>query len=106
MLSELEVTPFTTDFRANQNLCTFLLVGNQDEILSNYGIRLSRGMAWYNAIRLLDTDRRRPVEASIARAPEALARALVDPPVAGWLFRWIRCCSTVFRRWPTEEPAA
>ena len=77
-----------------------VLVGNQDEILSNYGIRLSRGMAWYNAKRLLDTDAREAVEASIARAPEALAKALMEPAIAGWLFRLIRWFSALFRRWP------
>ncbi|MGH9199510.1 MAG: DUF5995 family protein, partial [Acidimicrobiia bacterium] len=32
------------------------MIEGYDEILSNYGIRMSRGLAWYNAERLLDPD--------------------------------------------------
>ncbi len=77
------------------------LVGNQDEILTSYGIRLSRGMAWYNAKRLLGSEARSEVEASIARAPEGLARLLFEPSFVGRVFRCLRWLSSFFRRWPS-----
>jgi hypothetical protein len=73
-----------------------------DQILSNYGFRLSRGMAWYNACRLLDVASRAEVDASITRSTIILIDNVRNPP---WrpvrlLFRGARLLVGVFRVWP------
>lgn len=77
------------------------LAGRHDELLTNYGIRLWRGMAWYNAERLLAS----PVNAerSIAASPGAMAKELLHPPVGfDVVLRILRWISTWFRRWPAR----
>jgi uncharacterized protein DUF5995 len=72
----------------------------EDEILSNYGIRVSRGMAWYNALRLLDPALAAAAEKSIGKSPEAIAKQILDPPFFGAVVRFLRWVSSFFRRWP------
>jgi hypothetical protein len=80
------------------------LGGRYDEILTNYGIRMSRGLAWYNAIRLAD-------ERSAAQAKEAIERSaiitidnIVRPPI--WslrlLLRLLRFVVSFLRTWPKQ----
>jgi hypothetical protein len=73
-----------------------------DQILSNYGFRLSRGMAWYNACRLLNVASRADVDASITRSTITLIDNVRNPP---WrplrlLFRGARLLVGFFRVWP------
>ena len=73
-----------------------------DQILSNYGFRLSRGMAWYNAGRLLNVASRAEVDASITRSTIILIENVRNPP---WrpvrlFFRGVRLLVGVFRVWP------
>ena len=79
-----------------------LLAGRQDEVLTNFGIRMGRGMAWYNAQRLRDERSRDAALESIARSPRMLARELLSPPFAPvWIaVRALRWLSSWFRRWP------
>jgi hypothetical protein len=67
--------------------------------LTNYGIRLSRGMAWYNAERLLDPKLVQAAASSLARSP-AIAEEILDPPFFGAFVRVFRWLSTLLRRWP------
>lgn len=75
-----------------------------DQILTNYGFRLSRGMAWYNAVRLLDplssAEARRSVERSALKLIENVRR----PPIFSIrvFFRFLRFVTAVFRTWPKE----
>jgi uncharacterized protein DUF5995 len=73
-----------------------------DQILSNYGFRLSRGMAWYNANRLLDPMSSAEAKASIIRSVIILIDNVRNPtfwPVR-LLFRFGRFFVGLFRRWP------
>jgi hypothetical protein len=76
-----------------------------DEIATDYGLRVSRGLAWYNAIRLLDERSREDALAAIKRGPLVLIEEVRRPPV--WSLRFVlrgmRWVSSFFRRWP--EPA-
>lgn len=78
------------------------LGGDFDQIITDYGIRVSRGMAWYNADRLLD-----PLSEDIARRSIVKSTIVFVDNVRRpkfwplrWLFRVGRFVSSFFRRWP------
>ena len=76
-----------------------------DEILTDYGIRLSRGMAWYNALRLADPSSVEAAAASLERSTTIFVGQVMRPPIwsarAG--LRALRWLAAHFRRWP--EPS-
>jgi hypothetical protein len=76
-----------------------------DEILTDYGIRLSRGMAWYNAERLADARSADSARDSLERSVEVFVDRVINPPV--WSLRTglraLRWVASHFRRWPKEE---
>jgi hypothetical protein len=78
------------------------LAEGYDEILTNYGVRMSRGLAWYNACRLSDERSREEVEAAINRNPERVVAEVMDPPVRSLriLLRLSRLIARLGRRWP------
>ena len=75
-----------------------------DQILTNYGFRLSRGMAWYNAVRLLDPLSSSAAKGSIERSAVQLIENVRNPPVFSLriVYRLLRFVAAVFRRWPKE----
>ena len=78
-----------------------------DEILTDYGIRLSRGMAWYNALRLADPASAEAARTSLDRSTAVFVAAVVDPPI--WSLRArlraLRWLASHFRRWPRGTPS-
>jgi len=73
-----------------------------DEIATNFGLRESRGLAWYNAVRLLDPAARADAERSIEEAPKfvvdhVLGRHLDPGELA---FRALRSMIGGVRSWP------
>ncbi|TCO33006.1 hypothetical protein EV652_1035 [Kribbella steppae] len=81
-----------------------LLFTGQDELFSNYGIRLSRGMAWYNFERLTDPLARAAAEESIKRSTGALIKQLREPD--DWklrmALRMARLLIPERRQWPSR----
>jgi hypothetical protein len=79
--------------------------GGADEIATNYGIRLSRGMAWYNATRLLDAPSAAAAAASIERSPQIVVDEVMHSSV--WIvriaLRVMRVTVSLFRRWPAAD---
>jgi uncharacterized protein DUF5995 len=77
-------------------------------ILSSYGIRMARGLAWYNADRLADPVSRVDARASTARNVEELIDQVLHPPA--WSIRTglrlSRFAVGLFRRWPAEPQLA
>ncbi len=71
----------------------------QDELLSNYGIRMSRGMAWYNAMRLLDPASSAEATKSIEDSPGDFVREVMRQP----LLRILRLMVHSLRRWPAAQ---
>ena len=73
-----------------------------DEILTDYGIRLSRGMAWYNALRLADASSADAAAASLERSTTVFVGQVMDPPLASARagLRALRWLASYFRRWP------
>lgn len=73
-----------------------------DELLTDYGIRLSRGMAWYNALRLADPASEDAAAAALERSTTVFVAQVMDPPLwsgrAG--LRALRWLAAHFRRWP------
>jgi hypothetical protein len=79
------------------------LGGEDDEILSGYGILIGRGMAWYNAQRLLAPETRDEAVRSLNRSTLVFVERLLEPPVwspGGFGLRWLRRLTSLFRRWP------
>jgi hypothetical protein len=78
-----------------------------DEIATNYGLRVSRGVAWYNALRLQDAASHDDALAGIKRSPLVLVEEVRRPPV--WslriLFRLSRSIAARCRRWPRPGEA-
>jgi hypothetical protein len=68
----------------------------EDELLSNYGIRMSRGMAWYNATRLVDPASAARAGASIEKSPGDFIHEILRQP----LLRVFRLVVHSLRRWP------
>jgi len=76
-----------------------------DEILTGYGIRLSRGMAWYNAMRLSDPTSRSDAARSIEESPLVFMRNVLSPKLwpIGIMLRAMRVIASFGRRWPAAE---
>jgi hypothetical protein len=79
-----------------------------DEILTNYGIRMSRGLGWYNALRLADPKARTEARAAIEKSPTIVVENVLDPPIwsLSLLARLMRLASRQLRRWPDTDPSA
>ncbi len=81
------------------------LAGHYDEFFTNYGIRLSRSSAWYNACRLLDPASHDAAQQSILRSTGAFID-FVRVPKAWWLrllVRGVRALAPKRRRWPSPS---
>jgi hypothetical protein len=76
-------------------------------ILTNFGFRVSRGVAWYNANRLMDDASRKAALGSITKSVQTLISDVRRPPV--WslrlLFRGLRWIAALFRVWPKPKKA-
>ncbi|MFF6777223.1 DUF5995 family protein [Streptomyces sp. NPDC012637] len=55
------------------------LFTRSDELLTNYGIRVARGLAWFNCDRLLDPDATEEASRSIGRSTAALISEIRSP---------------------------
>lgn len=53
----------------------------EDEILTNYGIRLSRATAWFNSERLSNPETERAALVSIVKSSEVVVQQLLSPPL-------------------------
>jgi len=80
------------------------LARHEDEILTNYGFRLCRGLAWYNANRLMDLRSKMDATRSIAESPIVFIEGVLHPPF--WstriVLRALRFLSGNLRRWPAR----
>jgi len=79
---------------------------NYDEIVTNYGIRMARGLAWYNAVRLHDPRSEADTRAAIEHSPAVVVSNVLRPPIRSvrWLLRASRLLVSVLRRWPNDPP--
>lgn len=76
-----------------------------DEILTGYGVRMSRGMAWYNAMRLNDPASRDDAARAIEESPLIFMRNVLSPKLwlIGVVFRMMRVIASFGRRWPAAS---
>ncbi|RPF44399.1 hypothetical protein EDD96_0923 [Streptomyces sp. Ag109_G2-6] len=81
------------------------LFTRSDELLTNYGIRVARGLAWFNCDRLLDPDATEEASRSIGRSTGALISEIRSP--GDWKLRaglWIlRRLIPERRHWPAAS---
>jgi Family of unknown function (DUF5995) len=84
------------------------LGGAYSRILSSYGIRMARGLAWYNADRLADPASREDARASTARNVTEFVDQVLHPPAwtARTALRAGRFVVGLFRRWPSNPKLA
>jgi Family of unknown function (DUF5995) len=75
-------------------------------VVTNFGIRMARGVAWYNAVRLLDPRISALAAESIQKSTIAVVDAVANPPI--WSIRMLlrtwRVFLSFFRRWPRNDP--
>ena len=81
------------------------VAASSDEVLTNYGIRLARAIAWYNGERLLDPESEGEALESIAKSISTITEKFRRPPLLSmriflWVARWI---SRSTRIWPTQQ---
>jgi len=81
------------------------LGGRYDNLLTDYGIRLSRGLAWYNAVRLGDERASERAREAIDDGALRLIGDIARPPV--WSvrisLRILRWLVSFLRTWPSER---
>ena len=79
------------------------IVARNDELLSNYGIRVSRGMAWFNFSRLTDPAAAEDAERSIRTSTGAFIQQVREPD--WWALRVATRAGRLLvperRRWPS-----
>lgn len=78
-----------------------------ENLLTNYGLRVSRGLGWYNAARLLDPASENDALDSIDRSPSEFVAETLSPPM--WSLRTLlrlgRFLVGFLRRWPKRNLA-
>ncbi|HEX3233948.1 MAG TPA: DUF5995 family protein [Gemmatimonadales bacterium] len=82
-------------------------LGRKDiDVLTSYGIRVSRGMAWYNAVRLGDPAERERAREAIEQSPRQFLQLLFRPRAWSlrFLIRALDAAISLGRRWPRPEP--
>lgn len=71
-------------------------------VLTDFGFRVSRGLAWYNASRLLDPASQNAAHESVEKSVITLVNDVRRPPI--WslrlVFRGLRWIAGLFRAWP------
>ncbi len=73
-----------------------------DEILTNYGIRVSRGMAWYNTVRYIGNPTE--VSESLVRSVGDVVKQIIHPPFSlAFFLRLFRFASKLTRKWPAKK---
>jgi hypothetical protein len=84
------------------------LGGPYSRILTSYGIRMARGLAWYNALRIADPPSSLAARDATARNVSELVDQVLRPPV--WtlriVLRGMRFVVGVLRRWPKDPVLA
>ncbi len=81
------------------------LFTRQDELLTSYGIRVYRGMAWYNFERLSDDNAASQADHSIRTSAGEFIHSVRSPDdwKLRWLLRLARWLVPERRQWPTDE---
>jgi hypothetical protein len=75
------------------------------QILTNYGFRLARGMAWYNMVRLTSSDKHAVLD-SLDKNVKTVIDSIRKPPYfsVAIIFRLLRLIASFSKRWPKPRP--
>jgi hypothetical protein len=73
-----------------------------DQIVTDYGIRMARGLAWYNTLRLADPASVSRAQESIEKSPVVIIDGILNPPIHTLraILRFLRWIVSFLRRWP------
>jgi CheY-like chemotaxis protein len=84
------------------------VIGDADEVFTNYWLRIGRSMAWYNAMRMQSPRSRAAAEDSIERSTSALIESVrtTGPWFVRSGFQLSRYLLSFTRRWPSPPPPA
>jgi hypothetical protein len=76
------------------------------QILTNYGFRLARGMAWYNMVRLTSSDKQATLDA-LDKNVKTVIDSIRKPSYfsIAIIFRLLRLIASWTKRWPKAMPA-
>jgi hypothetical protein len=76
-----------------------------DNVLTDYGVRMSRGLAWYNAVRLADERSGEHTRAAIENSPIALIDDIAKPRIRSVrvVLRVGRWLVSFLRTWPKPD---
>lgn len=77
----------------------------EDEVLTNYGIRLARAAAWFNGERLRDPQTKAAALASLGKSTAVVVRLLLRPPLKSLriVLRFARWVIRSLRIWPGRQ---
>jgi Family of unknown function (DUF5995) len=80
------------------------LGGMHAAVVTNFGIRMARAVAWYNAVRLQEPRIAALAALSIQKSAIAVVNEVASPPVwsVRMLLRIWRVFLSFFRRWPRQ----
>jgi hypothetical protein len=81
------------------------LGGQYDNLLTDYGIRMARGLAWYNAQRLADPRSAERARAAVEASPIELIDSIAKPQIASVraILRFARWIVSFLRTWPKPD---
>jgi Family of unknown function (DUF5995) len=76
-----------------------------DTMLTDYGVRMSRGLAWYNTLRIADPRACEQARAAIESSPTMIIDDIARPPIRPLrvLLRVLRWMVSFLRTWPSES---
>ena len=80
-------------------------VGTSDEFFTNYGIRVSRAVAWYNAMRMQSPGSRTAAADSLERSTRSFIESVRRPQsrTLAAKISAVRSLSSLIRRWPESQ---
>lgn len=81
------------------------LVGTRDEFFTNYGIRVARSVAWYNAMRMQSPVSRASAADSLERSTRLFIESVRRPEsrILAVKISAVRSLSSLVRRWPESQ---
>jgi hypothetical protein len=81
------------------------IANGHGSVITNFGIRLARAVAWYNVVRLQSPETRTLAMESVQKGAIGFVNEVMRPPLVSFrmALRAIRVVLAFFRKWPSDE---